>query len=295
MAAVPVLPGNACSNLQRGKQGQDFRQGDRFHAGGEREPVLPGVDDEGAVELQVGAGDVQGFGHAGRGAGLEFYTDAFAVQKEQEVQFRAAMGAPEISRPGVGGLQDLLHGKAFPRGSGFRMPQEAGPGWNIQQGVQQAAVPDVNLGGFGLTLADVFMPWRQPPDDLGTGEEVKIVTQGFIVGTEGAGEFGAVPGLTVIVGQHGPEPEHGFGTDGDPGLGQIPFQKGSDEILPPTLRGGFADCQKRTGKSAAHPERLHLSGSGFFDAEAGDVHQSGGSGEGFGGPFDECNDEWWEP
>ena len=72
------------------------------------------IDDPGPVQFQISQGDVEGFCHIGSVAGLEFHTVAAALAEQDQVQFRAGVGAPVIGMIRSGRGQHLFQGVTFP-------------------------------------------------------------------------------------------------------------------------------------------------------------------------------------
>ena len=71
--------------------------------------------------------------------------------------------------------------------------------------------------------------------------------------------------------QQAPQPAEGRRGDGNPELGDIPFQKGADEALAPLITGRLAPGEQTAGEAAAYPQRDegHRRGRCDFGGEQG--------------------------
>ena len=226
------------------------------NAGAQGKRLVADVHDVQALQFQVPQRHAHGGGEARRRGVLEFESEAAGASHHQQVKLGSGMRRPEEALPGVGvqAGEYFAHGEAFPRGADLGMSDEVGVRTEVEQAVQQTAIGNIDFGGFDLTFSQIFKPRLKLPDDQGGAQGVEITPHGRMPDAKGAGQFGAVPYLTVIVGQHGPEALQGDRRHANTKLGQVSFQKGADEILPPRLAFGRGAGQIRRRESAPHPE-----------------------------------------
>jgi hypothetical protein len=71
--------------------------------------------------------------------------------------------------------------------------------------VQQTTVAHIDLGGFDLTLLQVFVPWLQDTQDIGAIKNIQVITYGVGSHIHGASKFCRIPNLAVVVRGHQPE------------------------------------------------------------------------------------------
>ena len=69
---------------------------------------------------------MHGLGGPGGVAVFELEPDLPAVPQQEQIEFRAGVGGPEISLPVIGAAEDLLDAETFPRGSAFGMTLNGG-------------------------------------------------------------------------------------------------------------------------------------------------------------------------
>jgi hypothetical protein len=80
------------------------------------------------------------------------------------------------------------------RGADLWIPFQVGLGWQIEQGVQQAAIGNVDRRGFDLMFSNVGKPGRELPNHQRRGQHIEIVPHAWGADAEGAGQsapFGA--------------------------------------------------------------------------------------------------------
>lgn len=87
----------------------------------------------------------------------------------------------------------------------------------------------------------------------------------------------------MVVGQHLPEAVKGFGRNPEAELGNISFEKGAYEFLPPTAGNFFARGQQTVGKSAAQPELGQTLRAHFREAQGREFNVGDATGQGFAG------------
>ena len=99
--------------------------------------------------------------------------------------------------------------------------------------MEQAAVAHIDLGGLDLPFAEVLKPRQQWAYHEDARHEVEVAPHSGLVHGEGAGQFGGVPRLAMIVGDHAPEPPERDGRNRDTQLRHVSFEERLDELLPP--------------------------------------------------------------
>src|SRR2546422_2136873 len=111
------------------------------------------------------------------------------------------MNRPEVAllrkRPET--CYNRIEGEALPGGSNFRVRLDRAGGCGTEQGVEQAAISEVDLRGLDLPLADVLVPGGELPDHVGSGQQVEVALHGGVRNTERSREFGSIPNLPMVV------------------------------------------------------------------------------------------------
>ena len=90
---------------------------------------------------------------------------------------------------------------------------------------------------------------------------------GLVREGHGPSKLGRVPGLTVPVRQHRPEPSHGGRGNRDTELRDVPLQESANESLAPRRAVGVRRRQVRARKSAPQPEPHPSLDSGLREIE----------------------------
>ena len=121
-----------------------------------------------------------------------------------------------------------------------------------QQGVKDAAVGEIDLWRLHLALPQVLVPRLKLSHDEGRREEVEVHPHRVVRDAERTAELGTVPDLSMIVGEHRPEPPQGRGADADPELGNVAFQKHRHELPSPRLALGIRSREERSREAAPH-------------------------------------------
>ncbi len=184
-------------------------------------------------QRQVANGDVHRAGGAGCIGVFELKTVPSALDPHHEVKFGAGLGSPEVQVPAFQRTDHLLQGKAFPGSSEFRMRLHVREASQLEQGVQKATVPKVDLGCLDLPLADILKPGRKDSDHIGTRKNVKVTPSRVFGGAERPGKLGGIPDLTVVMSDHRPETSQGLGGNRNSKLRNISFEKCSDKVIAP--------------------------------------------------------------
>src|SRR5262249_22104420 len=152
-------------------------------------------------ELQGLQGGTHRRGHTRAAGELDLEAAADVAADDQEIELGPAVQLPEVAflGPGVEMRRDLADGEAFPGGASLRMAEQVLARAQTEQGVQDAAVREVDLRRLHLALGDVLVPRLDTARHEGGAEGVEIAAHGLVGDPEGAGELRAVPDLAVVV------------------------------------------------------------------------------------------------
>ena len=142
--------------------------------------MLSGIDNPQMGEVQTFKGLVHRFGDFGGFAEFGFNSVPAAVIDEEKINFSTAMGGPEKCLGWLKDLQNLLDSKAFPRCPHPGIAVQCLKIGKVKQGVEEARIPQVDLGCFDLALTEVFVPRLKLADHEGSCENVKIGAYRFI-------------------------------------------------------------------------------------------------------------------
>jgi hypothetical protein len=247
--------------------------------------LASGIDDPKMIKPKVLQGDVHGSREARGVRVFEFEAESFAGCEDQQVQFRAAVGGPVIGISRVDEIKHMFEGKAFPGRAQLRMTQEVPRGGDLEQGMEDATVTDINLRRLDLSLFEILKPRGEHADHVSAGEDVQVTARGVFGCTERSGEFRSVPNLPVVVGYHGPEASKGLGWDGDAQLRNVAFEKRANEILAPTPARAMRPGQKGPGESPAVPQPVAFVGSNFLQPKTRQIDETDPSCQRFRGPL----------
>jgi hypothetical protein len=113
----------------------------------EREIVHAGIDDQFTIRAQILAGEMKSLLDFGRQASLDLDRPETTVgQSEQKIDFSAGGRAIEGSLcPGRRGTDQRLDDEALPTRSGDGMSEDGFRVTQTKQGMNGAAVPDINF------------------------------------------------------------------------------------------------------------------------------------------------------
>src|SRR2546426_5206839 len=171
------------------------------------------------------------------------------------------MNRPEVAllrkRPET--CYNRIEGEALPGGSNFRVRLDRAGGCGTEQGVEQAAISEVDLRGFDLPLADVLVPGGELPDHVGSGQQVEVALHGGVRNTERSREFGSIPNLPMVVSEHRPESPKRGPRQPEAQRRDVTLEVGPDQGVAPPQAVALGPRQERTREPAPVPElgRLH--------------------------------------
>jgi len=129
--------------------------------------------------------------------------------------------------------------------------------------MQDTAILDIDFRGFDLPFGEVLVPGQELIYHQGRGQAVKIPPDCGVSDSEGTCKLRGVPGLAVVMGQHGPEPSYGVGADMDAKLREIFFKEGADIALTPFMAFERGVCKIRARKTASEPKCFMVVNSDF--------------------------------
>ena len=213
------------------------------------------------LRFDVAAGVVEAAARTGGQAELDLDGPGLAParQLEHQVDLGAGLGAKEARRRTGGHRgQQVLDHEPFPAGAGHGMAGEGVVVFDAEQGVDQTAVPDVDLGRLDQPLADVGVEGPQPPHQQQVDQQIDVPRHRRTAHPQAGGQPGGVQEPALAVGEHRPQSLQGLGRQPPLGeLGDVALQVGADEIAAEGEAVGIAGRQEAVGKPAAHPERRH--------------------------------------
>src|SRR4030042_3815517 len=116
------------------------------------------MDHEEVFQVQLFQRDVHGTGGPGSIAVFAFKTIPLPIEGDQQIQFGAGVGGPEIGGADLKIPYDLTEGESFPGGPQLGMAEQGPLIADVQQGMEQSGVLNEYLGGFDLSFLDVLVP-----------------------------------------------------------------------------------------------------------------------------------------
>ena len=127
----------------------------------------------------------------------------------------------------------------------------------VEQGVQQATVAHIDLGGLHQTLAYIGKMRLQPAQHHGVAERIEVTRDGGVRDpSQRCRNVRCIEQCAVQMRRHAPEAMQGLGRHVDPEFADIAIQKGRNEIRAPAERKRIAWGQVADGKAAPQPQLL---------------------------------------
>src|SRR3990172_6255799 len=126
-----------------------------------------------------------------------------------------------------------------------------------QQVMQYAGVGQIHLGGFHLSFAKVGMPGRQAKSHKGPLQDIQVARHSFVAHTQRTRQLTSIPGLPVIVGEHGPEATQGDCGKVDTQLWQIAFEIGAYESVTPFATSSQIGLQQCAREPPTQPASIY--------------------------------------
>src|SRR5659263_101697 len=234
--------------------------------------MFPGMNHVQNIEMEIGQGRPHGRRHARGIRPLELEPEAPFPPHDQQIKLRASVRGPKEAFLGTGAevCDRFLEDKPLPRGSQSRMRKEALPRLDLQQGVKQATVGEIDLRRFHLPLAQVLMPRRKLAHNEGCSQEIQVSANRRLTDPERACELRCVPDLAVGVRQHRPESAKRRRWDPDSQLGDIPFEECAHEASTPFGALAVASREKRSREPSPDPELFGTRGAHLGQVEPGE-------------------------
>src|SRR5664279_2083480 len=142
---------------------------------------------------------------------------------------------------------------------------------NIEQLVQKTTVGKIDLGRLDLSLAQVLVPRLEHADHEGRNHVIEVAANGGVAHTERTRKLGAVPGLAVVVREHGPESAQDRRRHANAKLREITFKEVSHEVATPFEAGSIGGRQECAWKTTAQPKAVEKVETGLVQGESGQV------------------------
>ena len=138
-----------------------------------------------------------------------------------------------------------------------RVPKQVIKTLYVEQGMQQPAVPDIDLGRLDQALAEIGVERLKPPQHHRIDKQVEIAANGRVGhAAQCLADLGRVEQLAVEVSAHAPEVAQGFGRNGHARLRYVSRQEGFQEIGAPQSRHAISGRSKAGWKPPAQPKFL---------------------------------------
>ena len=284
---LPVEPAPVARSLEGAvTSAEQLGGGQSGHPFGQREPIRPGVDDIEMVEVEVGEGGThrRRDGRAVRSCDLD--AEDPLTHLEAQVELGPGVAGPERGVRGVEQRDQLFENEPLPTGADLRMTEERDVVVDAQKAMQQPAVADVDLGGADLALGDVGEPGGELTEHEGVRQRVEIAPDGGLGYPERPCQFGAVPGLGVVVGHHRPEAAHGRRRNPKSQIPKIALQERGDVLVAPP-EGVFVVGDKGRREPSPSPECFELRRPHVQGPEAGQFEHLDPPGQGLRGHADQ--------
>ena len=202
--------------------------------------------------------------------------------EQQQVEFRAVVGGPEVRLVGRRFGDHLLQDEALPRGADARVRQEGVHRPDADQVVVEPGVAKVDLGTLDLPLAQVLAPRTQLPDEEQMLQQVDVAPDRSLGDFERRRQLGHVEYPAVAVREHGQQPVKRRHAQRGAELRQVPLHERAQERLPPGHAVGIRAGQERQREAAPEPEFLHSPDADLVDAEAAEFDVLDAAGQRFG-------------
>ena len=191
---------------------------------------------------------------------------------------------------GCGG-NDVFDHQGFPRWPQSGVAEQVVETVDAQERVQDAAVAQVDFWGFHDALGTVGHQRRQRPQHEGVGEQFDVLFHGRMADADGGAESRRIEHLPAAVSAELPYAPQSRGWNRNAELGHVPFEKGTDEVLPPLEAGVVAGRQKAVRETATEPVSREYFGmlrcGDFLEKQGGQFEIGNPSGQAFGALADQ--------
>lgn len=175
------------------------------HPIGQGQGLVAGIDDPLFTRGQLLTPFVKPSTGAGIG-GIHLHfgrDDRVPSMQQEQVNFCAGRRAPKGQFPPRRQHSGkLLHGKTLPAITGYRMSKHLFAALQGEQGMEDARVADVHLGGFGEAFSHVPQVGRQTPHEVGLLDDIEIAPGGRGTYFETVRQLAGIPAAPVLVDEH---------------------------------------------------------------------------------------------
>jgi hypothetical protein len=124
--------------------------------------------------------------------------------------------------------------------------------------MHQTTVTHIHLGRFHQSLARVDTPWPQAAHQLQADLQIDVALQSGAADAQATCQAALLQKCALLMGQHGPQPAHGFSGQASGEHGHIALQVASHKVLAPAQAGGLIGGQQTVWKTAAQPEGVQV-------------------------------------
>lgn len=191
--------------------------------------------------------------HRSRG-GLALDGDPPAASLQDEIDLRPGRGSIERGLPPGESGDGVFDHQSLPRCAVSRMPQQIVEAVDLEQAVENARVPQIDLRRLDHPFLRVGCKRLQETHHEGLGEQIEIRADRGVAHSQSSSEHRAVERLSVDVGQHAPQAMQRGGRDIEAELGDVALEECSGEALPPCSAARLAGSEEAGGKASAEPE-----------------------------------------
>ena len=194
------------------------------------------------------------------------------------------MGSPEVAVAifHAQRMDHVLDHEALPGRTDLGVPVECLRSCNLQKAMEDSGIPDVDLWRLDLAFLEVRAPRLQAPHHERRFQGLAIPPYRVVRHAECTGEFRAVPHLSVVVREHGPEPVKRNARNGDPELRDIAFQERTNEVGAPLVTLAVASSRERTREPTPKPKTIRLVRIDLFQGDSREFVMGHAAGQGLG-------------
>lgn len=172
--------------------------------------AVAGVHHVALGDGQIVAGDGEAFLRAGRTGSFDLNADFRAIAtREHQFNFCTVLGTIKMSGiTGPCGLKDGLDHHALVAVARNRVAQHMIEPLQLQQGVDQATVPNIGFWGFDQPFAQVVVPGRHAAHQLQTDQQVNLAGNRRGRHPQCLRQTRFRQQFALVVRQHRPQPTH---------------------------------------------------------------------------------------
>src|SRR5260370_29601340 len=169
-------PNERADSRRRGQVSHERWRPNSLGARTEWIPLLTRVDKDSPRRLQIVARGIKSFPYAWAQAPLDLDSPAPAARKvEHQVDLRPRCGSIEACQGPLGrDSKEVLDDEALPTGPDYRMPGQLGVVLDAEQGMQKAAVAQVDFRRLHQALSRVRVKGRQTAHEQKVDEQIDV-------------------------------------------------------------------------------------------------------------------------